>query len=448
MAAVFAACANTSCDGAPAPGRTPSTVTGHASSDDADGCRPAARLSRRRRTAADRDRRACSARIEREGLAPIWISLADGRRRSPAPRASTRPCRLPACPSRSRTTSTSRACPPPRRARVCLPGHADGARGRPAARRRRDSHRQDQHGSVRHRARRARARRTAPARACSTLGTSPAARAPAPRWPSRRGSALLRSAPTRRARAACRRHSTARGPEAHARSGQHGRRRAGLPLARLRLDFRRRRRRTPALVWRLAQGFDADDPYSRGPRRRRRRAVADLPFASACPRAADLEFFGDEEARASSLGRPGASRRSAASASRSTTRRFARPATCSTGPWVAERLAALGSSSEDPPDVHPSSARSSRGRGLHGGRAYRAADRLRRLREATGSGPPWTCCCCRPPARSTRRTRCWPTLSGSTPTSATTRTSSICWTSRPSPSPPASGTTACPSASR
>ncbi|MCK7499448.1 MAG: hypothetical protein MZW92_60380 [Comamonadaceae bacterium] len=104
----------------------------------------------------------------------------------------------------------------------------------PPARGRRGADRQDQPGPVRHRPGR---HALAVRRACRTPSirrASAAARAPDRRRPSRAAWCRSRSAPTPRDRAGCRRASTtSSGLEADTRQRTDGRRRPGLPHARL-----------------------------------------------------------------------------------------------------------------------------------------------------------------------------------------------------------------------
>ena len=113
------------------------------------------------------------------------------------------------------------------------------------------------------------------------------------------------------------------------RSAQHHRRRARLSLARLRLGLRAHRARTRRRWPAAAAGLRRQDPCSRArgrpqalePRRRRAPAAS----ASACPRPADREFFGDTEAERlfeAAIGAPAGAW--AASRSRSTCSPFLR----------------------------------------------------------------------------------------------------------------------------
>ena len=155
-----------------------------------------------------------------------------------------RACRCMACPTRSRTTSTSRAGRPPRLPRVRL--HARrGCRAAPA-RRRRHPDRQDQSGPVRHRpgghafaARRGGQR--VPARVHQRR-----IEFARPRWCARTGGVL---AGHRHGRlGTCRRASTTSSDSSPRAAGQRRRRGAGLPHAGLRVGVRPDGRR------RLARG--------------------------------------------------------------------------------------------------------------------------------------------------------------------------------------------------
>jgi len=125
------------------------------------------------------------------------------------------------------------------------------------------------------------------------------------------------------------------------------------------------------LVWRLAQGFDETDPYSRRPAP----GAGAAPwlagtFRFGVPAPAALEFFGDGEA--ARLFEQAVARLEALGGVRATIdfAPFRAASELLYGPWVAERLAALGEFlAADPPDVHPIV-----GAIIRGGAAYTAAD--------------------------------------------------------------------------
>ena len=170
-----------------------------------------------RPTPAGSTRRGGRARVRRHrrGGRPRHLHLArrpqvcaQGRRRSSAA-SIPRPSRCGASRSPSRTTSTWRGCRPRRPApRFAYTPKANAHCGGAAARRRRAADRQDQPRPVRDRpGRRAHALSGAAQRLRSRRSCR-AARARARPWPWRAGSCRSRSAPTRRARAACRPAST------------------------------------------------------------------------------------------------------------------------------------------------------------------------------------------------------------------------------------------------
>ena len=306
-----------------------------------------------------------------------------GRWRGGAPRGSG--CRSTACRSRSRTTSTSRACPttaacpafayqPEAHAPVVERLVAAGALRR----------RQDQPRSVRDRAGRGALAVRRSRRICSTRATSSAAPAPARRsaWPP--AWSASRSARTPRARGACRRRSTT--SSASSRPAACSARTGVVPACRsldcvsvfaLTVEDAVRGRRGCARlrsrpIRRLAPRRDA---FRFGLRARARRG-----FASACPRARQLDFLGD--AAPPMLFRGGVARRSrrwAACASRSTSRPSRRRAALLyDGPLVAERLEAGGRLlAENPAAIVRAGARDLRGRdALRRPRGVRGQHRL------------------------------------------------------------------------
>ena len=206
-----------------------------------------------------RRRRRRSARIfathRDEGLSPIWISLADEATAIARARARrSRRCRSPAMPFAVKDNidvagmPTTAGCPSfayVRRASVPTVVHA-------AARRRRDPHRQDEHGSVRDRARRhalAVRRLLECLRRALHLG-----RIELGFGRGRRQGAVRVLARHRHRRFGPRAGGVQQSgrPEADARRAQHRRRRAGVPVARLRVDLRARRRRRAARLARRA----------------------------------------------------------------------------------------------------------------------------------------------------------------------------------------------------
>ena len=141
-------------------------------------------------------------------------------------------------------------------------------------------------------------------------------------------------------------------------------------------------------VWRVAQGFDAADPYSRTAAV----GAGAAPwltgaFRFGVPGAAALEFFGDEKTPL--LFEQAAARLEAIGGSRSTIdfTPFRQAADLLySGPWVAERLAGLGEFLlHDPADVHPVVGAIIRaGAAYSAVDAHRAAARLEELkREAS-----------------------------------------------------------------
>ena len=137
-------------------------------------------------------------------------------------------------------------------------------------------------------------------------------------------------------------------------------------------------------VWRVAAAFDEDDPYAR-PFDAARGAAPWLggPFRFGMPRAADLEFFGDEEAAA--LYAAAAERLEAIGGVR--TRIDFGPfreaaALLYAGPWIAERAAAVGAFIDSgAADVHPTvAAIIGDGSRYSAADAFRAAYRLEELR--------------------------------------------------------------------
>lgn len=137
------------------------------------------------------------------------------------------------------------------------------------------------------------------------------------------------------------------------------------------------------IVWRVAQGFDAADVYSR-----RVATGADAApwitgaFRFGVPDATALEFFGDRDA--SLLLEQTAIRLEALGGIRCTidlTPFRAAAELLYQGPWVAERLAGLGAFlARDSPDIDPVVAATIRaGAAYSAVDAYRAADRLQAL---------------------------------------------------------------------
>ena len=129
--------------------------------------------------------------------------------------------------------------------------------------------------------------RAAPTARCAiastTATTSAAARAPArrSRWPP--AWSPSRSAPTPPAPAACRRRSTISSASSRPGALEHARRRAGLPLARLRHACSPAPRTMRRWSTSVAAGFDPADPYSR---RRAAAAAAGAGRADSAWRAA------------------------------------------------------------------------------------------------------------------------------------------------------------------
>ena len=125
-------------------------------------------------------------------------------------------------------------------------------------------------------------------------------------------------------------------------------------------------------VWREAHGFDSSDPYSRTAS-----IGADAApwltgaFRFGVPRVSDLEFFGDDQARA--LYERAVARLEGLGGIRSTidfTPFREAAALLYSGPWVAERLAAIEAFlSRAPADVHPVVYTI-----IRGGEAYTAVD--------------------------------------------------------------------------
>ena len=140
-------------------------------------------------------------------------------------------------------------------------------------------------------------------------------------------------------------------------------------------------------VWQAARGFDAEDPFSRAPKRGQSAAVwLGGPFRFGVPTSKELKFFADHEAAGlyqkslDALQRLGGERveidfapfRAAADL-------------LYAGPWVAERMAAIGSFLE----AHPEQVNPVVREIIGGGRRYTAAEafeaeyRLRALRRET-----------------------------------------------------------------
>jgi allophanate hydrolase len=136
-------------------------------------------------------------------------------------------------------------------------------------------------------------------------------------------------------------------------------------------------------VWRLAQGPDAHDPFSRT-RKPGAGAAPWLPgaFRFGVPDRAQLEFFGDEEA--ADLFAEAASRLEAIGGVRTTIDLSAFREAADLlyeGPWVAERFAAVGRFLTEKPDaLHPVVAAILRqGQGYSAADAYRGGYRLKEL---------------------------------------------------------------------
>ena len=244
------------------------------------------------------------ARIEAAGDDHVWIArccaeevLGRAALSTPWRAKGRRRCRSTACPSRSRTTSTSPACRPPPPARPS-PTRPSGRAAvvAAAARRRRDPDRQDQPRPVRHRpGRRALALRRA-AQSVRRRATSPAARARARPWRWRRAGQLRARHRHRRLGPRAGGLQQHRRPEADAGRCQHRGVVPGLPLARLRLDLRADRG-DAARVLDVACGLRCRRTRTRAPVA----GVEPLPgarFRFGVPQAGDLEFFGDDAAEA------------------------------------------------------------------------------------------------------------------------------------------------------
>ena len=180
-----------------------------------------------------------------------------------------------------------------------------------------------------------------------------------------------------------------------------------------------------ARVLDVARGPDPADPYSResGPAP----AALGPGFRFGVPAAAQLEFFGDEAA--ARLYERALERLEALGGRRVTIDWAPFRAAADllyAGPWVAERLAALGPFFDaHPEDIHPV-VRSIVGRAttMTAVDVFAGMYRLEDLRRRAGAQ--WagmTCSCCRPPGRCTGTRRWRATRSGSTRTSATTPTS-------------------------
>ncbi len=147
----------------------------------------------------------------------------------------------------------------------------------------------------------------------------------------------------RRIRPRTRRVQRSRRSQAHARPAQRVRSRSRLPQSGLRLDPDPRPAPSAHTVWSAARGFDPADPYSRGS------APAVTPrrgwpghSASAYPPLNQLEFFGDEEAGALYAA---AVRKLEELGGKKVEIDFsvfrAAADLLYSGPWVAERLAAI-----------------------------------------------------------------------------------------------------------
>ena len=217
-----------------------------------------------------------------------------------------------------------------------------------------------------------------------------------------------------------------RGAQAHAGLREHGGRDAGLPLARLRVDPRARRWRTPrgCSTWPAAP--------MRPIRTRASPAAPPAPlgagFRFGVPAAAQREFFGDEAAPR--LYERALERLETLGGRRVTIDLAPFRAAADllyAGPWVAERLAALGPFFDAHPGGHSPGGAVHRRPRVHddgGGRLRRACTVSRTCAaRRRPSGRAWTCSRCRRPGRSTGTRRSRPTRSGSTAISATTRTS-------------------------
>ena len=207
-------------------------------------------------------------------------------------------------------------------------------------------------------------------------------------------------------------------------------------------------------VWNAARGFDADDRFSRLPRRRRGcRAVAGrrIPLRRAVREPARILR---RRCRRRAV-RPGGGAHGGAGRAQGRNRfldlpRRRRPAL----------LGAVGRRAlrRDPPLYRSACGRDEPGGARHHRRRAallgggRVRGRIPAARTAPRRGSPvgaaWTSCCCPPPAPSTRTKR-WPRLRcSSIPISATTRISSTCWIWRRSRCRRACAPTDCRSASR
>ena len=296
--------------------------------------------------------------IRAGGLQPTWISLAD------EAGAVARAKAIDAAAAAGRRALRRQG--QHRRGRACR--RPPGARRSPIRRsasrtvvarlleRRRDSDRQDQPGSVRHRpGRRALAVRRVLERLRRALHLGRLEL----RLRGRGGQRAVRVLAGHRHRRLGPRAGGVqqpRGLEADARPAQHRRRRAGVPVARLRVDFRRDAGRCGhgVAAWRGAS-MPATRSRAPGMTGAARRRGPPARSASACRATDDLEFFGDDGAEA--LFRAAVERLSTAGGTPvaidfAPFREAAR--LLYAGPWVAERFAAVGEFLSQPhPDVHP-----------------------------------------------------------------------------------------------
>ena len=170
--------------------------------------------------------------------------------------------------------------------------------------------------------------------------------------------------------------------------------------------------------------FDAADPYARGNAPQFAVDSAAQPLRVGVP-SKPISFFGDAGYESLYMA---AIERLAAQGAQIVAIDFTPFETAASmlyaGPWVAERLAAVGDLVEREPEaIHPVV------RGILIGaqiktalETFQASYRARRARSASpgGNGRRSTCCCCRPPAPPTRSPRCSPirlrSIRGSAPT--------------------------------
>ena len=223
------------------------------------------------------------------------------------------------------------------------------------------------------------------------------------------------------------------GLQAVPRADQHRRAGAGLPVAGLHQPDRPAH--VPDLGGRLRRGRRGRrcrDPYTRPRRRDRRRSQPDS--GSACRMSANSSSSATTAMRDGPSALPGQDRATFGNGrSRPRSARSWPPVSCCTrghgspSGWPSSAT----SWPSNPDSVLPVIRTILRGRReiLGGGcvlgrtPARRAAGAGRRALAAR-----WTCSCCRRSAPPSPSTRCWPTRSGRTPSSATTPTSATCST--------------------